>query len=610
MKLYLRILGFGAPYRADVPIYFICAFLATLFGLLNFTFLIPLLEVLFSSKEIDQITKPEHLPAFGFSLNYFTELFNYYFHSYLARDGKKAALIFVCEIIICSVFLSNFFRYFAQRTMGNIKARVIRNIREKLYDKLLDLELGFFTNEKKGDIMSRLTSDVQEIESSVVDTFTTIFRDPLTIISYFVALFLISSQLTQFVILYLPVSFIILAELIRRIKRKATLSQSFLSQLMGVVDETMTGIRIVKGFVAEKFMREKFQKLNSDYSRVYRSMAYKREFASPLSEFLGVSLVTGMLLYGGLLILDNQSDLKPEEFLPYIFILVQILVPIKALSNSFSQVQRGLAAGERIFSIVDRPVRIDEKPQSIDLKPFKEKIEYDNVSFAYESELVLKNIHLSIEKGKTIALVGPSGGGKTTLADLLPRFYDPVQGEIRIDGIPIDQCSFSSLRKQMGIVTQDSILFNDTIFNNIAFSTPSASKEEVVHAAKIANAHEFILKTENGYDTVIGERGMKLSGGQRQRISIARAVLKNPPILILDEATSALDTESEKLVQEALMNLMKNRTSIVIAHRLSTIQDADEIIVIERGRIIERGSHEDLIHAEGLYRKLHGAYTE
>jgi len=609
MKSYLKILGFGRPYKTDIPVYFICALCATLFSLLNFTLLIPLLDVLFNTTPAPNNTV-QHLPEFSLGIAYFKDLFNYYFNSYLLKEGKAAALIFVCAVIMVSVFIGNISRYMAQRTLGNVKAKVIKNLRQSIYYKLIGFELGFFTHEKKGDIMSRITSDVQEIEISVVDTFSALFRDPITIISYFIALFLISTELTQFVLLYFPISFFLLAELTKRLKKSAAMSQSYLGEILGVTDETMSGIRIIKSFVGEKFMRNKFDKINDNYARIYRSMAYKKEFASPLAEFLGVTLVTGMLLYGGLLILNNHSDLKSTEFLPYIFILVQVLVPIKAISNSFSNIQRGLAAGDRIFSLLNRSVKVTEPVNPITHEAFKENIVYENVSFAYESEMVLKDINLSIEKGKTIALVGPSGGGKSTMADLLPRFYDPIAGEIKIDGVGIHTLSFASLRGLMGIVTQESILFNDSIFNNIAFGLPNADKEEVVRAAKIANAHDFIMQTENGYETEIGERGMKLSGGQRQRLSIARAVLRNPPILILDEATSALDNESEKLVQEALTNLMKNRTSIVIAHRLSTIQHADEIIVIEKGQIIEKGSHAQLIEQNGLYRKLHGTYVE
>jgi subfamily B ATP-binding cassette protein MsbA len=610
MKSYFRILGFGSPYTSDIPRYFVFAMFATIFGLLNFTLLIPFLSLMFETGQATEKTMVKQLPEFYFGIEYFKDVFNFYFNQILVTEGKEGALKFVCSIIIVSVLVSNISRYIAQRTIGDIKARVVKNLRRSVYNRLLDFELGFFTNEKKGDMMARVTSDVQEIEISVIDTFSTFLRDPIIIISYFVALFFISTELTQFVILYLPISFFLLAEITKRIKRSARMSQGYLGEILGVVDETMSGIRIIKGFVAEKFMRNRFEKINDNYANVYRSMAYKREFSSPLSEFLGVSLVTGMLLYGGLLIIRGNSDLSPEEFLPYIFILVQILVPIKSVTNSFSQIQRGLVAGDRIFQLLDRKIQVSEVAKPIELKDFNSTIEYSNVSFAYESDLVLSDVNLSISKGQTIALVGPSGGGKSTLADLLPRFYDPVSGEIKIDGIPIQHISFASLRKQMGIVTQESILFNDTVFNNIAFGIPNARQEDVEHAAKIANAHDFILKTEDGYQTIIGERGMKLSGGQRQRISIARAVLKNPPILILDEATSALDNESEKLVQEALTNLMKNRTSIVIAHRLSTIQHADEIVVIEKGKIVERGNHEILINAGGLYSKLHKLIAE
>mgnify|MGYP003856343611 CR=1 FL=1 len=610
MKSYFRILAFGRPYTTDIPRYFVFAMFATVFGLLNFTLLIPFLSLLFETGQTAEQKAVTQLPEFYLGVEYFKDVFNFYFNQILAKEGKEGALKFVCAIIIVSVLTSNICRYFAQRTIGNIKTRVVKRLRSKVYNRLLDFEIGFFTNEKKGDMMSRVTTDVQEIEISVIDSFSTFLRDPITIISYFTALFLISVELSQFVLLYLPITFFILAEITKRIKKSSQMSQGFLGEILSVVDETMSGIRIIKGFVAEKFMRDRFEKINDNYATVFRSMAYKREISSPLSEFLGVSLVTGMLLYGGLLIIRGDSDLSPEEFLPYIFILVQILVPIKSVSNSFSHIQRGLVAGERIFQLLDRKVQVEEVPKPIELKDFNSSIEYNNVSFAYDSELVLSNVNLTISKGQTIALVGPSGGGKSTLADLLPRFYDPVSGEIKIDGIPIQHISFASLRKQMGIVTQESILFNDTVFNNIAFGMPDARQEDVERAAKIANAHDFILKTEAGYQTVIGERGMKLSGGQRQRISIARAVLKNPPILILDEATSALDNESEKLVQEALTNLMKNRTSIVIAHRLSTIQHADEIVVVEKGKVVERGKHEVLINAGGLYSKLHSLIAE
>lgn len=610
MKSYFRILSFGAPYYTDVPKYFIFAMLATVFGLLNFTLLIPFLDILFETGHQSSQEAVTQLPDFYFGFDYLKDVFNYYFNTYLKAEGKEGALKFVCIIIIISVFISNLCRYIAQRTIGDVKARVVKNLRKKVYYRLLDFELGFFTTEKKGDMMSRVTNDVQEIEISVIGTFSTFLKDPITIISYFVALFIISAELTQFVFLYLPVSFFLLAEITKRIKKSAKMSQGYLGEILGVVDETMSGFRIIKGFVAERFMKQRFDKVNESYANVFRSMAYKRELSSPMSEFLGVSLVTGMLFYGGLLILQGDSDLQPAEFLPYILILVQLLMPIKSISNSFSQIQRGLVAGERIFNLLDRKIKVVEKENPQVLDSFNSRIEYDNVSFAYESDMVLKDVSITIEKGKTVALVGPSGGGKSTLADLLPRFYDPVAGEIKIDGMPIQNLSFGSLRKLMGIVTQESILFNDTIFNNIAFGMPDAKEEDVIKAAKIANAHDFILKTEEGYQTVIGERGMKLSGGQRQRISIARAVLKNPPILILDEATSALDNESEKLVQEALTNLMKNRTSIVIAHRLSTIQHADEIVVIQRGRVVERGTHSTLLEGEGLYRKLHGAAVE
>ncbi|WKN29977.1 ABC transporter ATP-binding protein [Porifericola rhodea] len=604
MKTYLRILSFARPYGEYIPQYLIFTTLSIIFGLVNFTMLIPLLEVLFN--QVDQEVQQEIVskPEFAFNIDYIVSLFNYHFSNIIEEFGKVGALIFICSIILTSVFLTNLFKYIAGLTLAKIRARVIKKLRTRIFDQVSRLHLGYFSNERKGDVMSRITNDVQEVESSVVSTLKVVFRDPATIIGFFAVLFFMSFKLTIFTLIVMPISGTIISEITKRLKRKATQSQESLGRIVNILDETLSGMRIVKAFNAREWIGEKFGEEVDRYAKINVSMARKQEAASPLSEFMGVSVVTGILLYGGILVLNDNSALAASEFLTYIILFSQILPPAKSISNALSSIQRGLASGERIFKTIDTLPQIEDKEDAVEIEGFHKDIQFDHVSFAYEDEHVLKEINLQIEKGKTVAIVGPSGGGKSTIADLIPRFYDPVGGKILIDGIALTDAKIDSVRKLMGIVTQESILFNDTIFNNIAFGKPEASEEEVINAAKIANAHEFILNTPQQYQTVIGERGTKLSGGQRQRLSIARAVLKNPPILILDEATSALDSESEKLVQEALTNLMKNRTSIVIAHRLSTIQHADEIVVVQKGEIIERGKHEQLVEMGGLYYKL------
>jgi subfamily B ATP-binding cassette protein MsbA len=417
-------------------------------------------------------------------------------------------------------------------------------------------------------------------------------------------LFAISTKLTLFTLLILPLTGGVLAEIIKRLKKQATASQESLGRIVNILDETFGGMRVVKAFNARNFVLKRVEEESAYYRKVSKSMSYKNELASPVSEILGVAIIAAIIFFGGKLVLSDESSLSPESFLVFLGIFAQIIQPAKNFSNGITSLQKGTASAKRIFTIVDFQPAIQDKPDAIILTQFENNIEFRNVSFAYDTEPVLKGINLTIQKGKTLALVGPSGGGKSTLADLVPRFYDPTEGEVCVDGVSLKDYQIESLRKQLGVVTQESILFNDTIFNNIAFGMPDINEEKVISAAKIANAHDFIMQTENGYQTKIGERGSKLSGGQRQRLSIARAVLKNPPILILDEATSALDSESEKLVQEALFNLMKNRTSIVIAHRLSTIQHADEIVVIQDGKIAERGSHDQLNAQNGLYKKL------
>lgn len=572
------------------------------FGAINFTLVIPLLNVLFNTFGETSSAQP---PSFHFSIEYFKNLFDYWFLHIAQSKGKYHALIFVCTVIGISVFLANFFRYFAQRVLTRMRVWLVYRLRKAVFEKISSLHLGFFHNRQKGDLMSVLSNDTQEIENSVVSTMQVFFREPLVIIVYFIILFMMSVKLTLFTLVFFPVSGFVIASISKRLKRTADHGQHVLGKILSQTEEAISGIRIIKGFVVKRFINQKFEKVNEEYRKAAKSFINRRELASPVSEFLGVAVIIVLIVYGGSLVISNESELTASEFITYIILYSQILPPAKNISNSITTMQRGLAAGDRLFQLLDTPAEIKDAPDAEYVSSFEKAIEYNNVSFSYSDKPVLKNINLKVGKGRTVALVGQSGSGKSTLADLLPRFYDLTDGEILIDGKDIRKIRKESLRKLMGIVTQEAILFNDTIFNNIAFGMDNAKEEDVINAAKIANAHEFIIQTEQGYQTNIGDRGMKLSGGQRQRISIARAVLRNPPILILDEATSALDTESERLVQEAIFNLMKNRTSLVIAHRLSTIQHADEIIVLHQGQIVERGNHQELIALNGMYRRLH-----
>ena len=587
-----------------MPTYIIYAFLSIVFGLLNFTLLKPLFDVIFEQVDPESLMKYAAKPEFSFSLEYFSHLFNYNFIQIAEEHGKMGTLYYVCGIIVISVFLSNLFTYLSGVVLAKVRATVIKRMRMDIFGQVSKLHIGYFSDERKGDLMSKMTNDVQEVENTIVQSLRVVFREPVTIILYFSVLFLMSPKLTIFTILIIPVTGAIIGGITRRLKKKAVQSQESLGRIVNILDETLGGMRVIKAFNAERFMWGKFDQETDFYAGVNVNMARKNELASPISQFLGVFVVAGILVYGGGLVLSGNSDLGASDFITYIIIFTQVLNPAKEISRAVSSIQRGIASAERIFTVVDTPTQISSPAIPAVLSSFGKSVEVKNVSFAYQDAIVLKNISFTLERGKTIALVGPSGGGKSTLADLIPRFYDPTEGEILLDGKNLKDFSLYGLRSLMGIVTQESILFNDSVFNNIAFGVEGATEQQVLDAAKIANAHEFIVTMEDGYQTSIGERGSKLSGGQRQRLSIARAVLKNPPILILDEATSALDSESEHLVQEALTKLMSNRTTLVIAHRLSTIQHADEILVIERGEIVQRGTHTDLSQIEGLYQKL------
>lgn len=602
MKTFLRVLSFANNLPRRLFFFFVYSLLGTLFSLFNLVLMIPMLKVLFDKTKA---TTPPPFPKFELSSEFLSTAFNHFFLKVVQNEGRMGALIFVCTLLVGCAFLAGLFRYLERIVATKIRVGLIKNIRLKIFERLTLMHIGFFNTHPKGDLISRFMGDVLEVEGAIMNSLKVIFKEPVTIIVFFAGLFTLSPKLTLFTLIVLPVLGLVIAGIIRSLKKQAKESQESLGRIINIIDETIGGMRIIKSFNARHFIQDKFKTENEHYKNVNKSISYRNELASPMSEFLGISVVAIILFYGGKLVIEDSNVLDAESFLIFMAIFAQIIQPAKNFSNGITSMQKGTASGARIFSLIDQESEIKSKPNAQLLKKFDQSIDFKNVSFSYGSDkTVLKNINLTIAKGKTIALVGPSGGGKSTLADLVPRFYDPTEGEVCIDGVSLTDYDLESLRKHLGIVTQESILFNDTIFNNIAFGKPNVGEAEVIQAAKIANAHDFIMQTEHGYQTKIGERGSKLSGGQRQRLSIARAVLKNPPILILDEATSALDSESERLVQEALFNLMKNRTSIVIAHRLSTIQHADEILVVHDGIIAERGTHEDLQQRNGIYKKL------
>jgi subfamily B ATP-binding cassette protein MsbA len=603
MKTFFRLFAFASPVQKFAFPFFFLSALGIIFGLLNFTLLIPVFELLFDQSGKTGARALTSAPSFDYSLSYFKDLFYYYFQSIINTSGKVGALKMVSIAIVVSIVLSNVFKYLSARVIENFRLMIVTRIRSSIFKKLTDIDIQYFSTQRKGDLISRFMTDVVTIQDSIIRSLQVILREPIAIILNFAVLFTISAKLTLFALILIPVSGLLISLIVKRLKKHATAAQESLGVLVSSIDEGLNGVKIIKSFNAEQYIQEKFNATNIWTSKIHRRLARRVLLAAPVSEMMGVITVSALLFYGGTLILEDGSDLKGAEFIGYIIIFSQIINPAKAISEAFGNISQGISAGERVFQLLDAPESITDKVNPVSKISFNECIELKNISFAYGEKEVLKDINFKILKGSTVALVGPSGGGKTTLMDLLPRFIDPKSGEILLDGVNIKDISMRDVRALMGIVNQESILFNDSIFNNITFGR-SFTKEEVIEAAKIANAHEFIINTSEGYQTNIGDRGMKLSGGQKQRICIARAVLANPPVLLLDEATSALDTESEKVVQNALKNLMKNRTSIVIAHRLSTIQEADQIIVLENGKIEEQGTHNELIRADGLYRKL------
>ncbi|WP_147203555.1 ABC transporter ATP-binding protein [Segetibacter aerophilus] len=602
MKKYSRLFKYLRFYKGNIVLYFLFTIFSIVFSLVSLGTLPFFLRLIFSQEKL-VLSKPEGIHGSRDLIAYI----NYQISHLIVTNGVNGpvlALALICITVIVSVLLKNLFLYLSFYVLAPIKNSVMTRLRAELYDKLLQLPIGYFTEQRKGDVMSRMTNDIGELEGSVVGTLEGFIKDPLNIIIILATLIYISPTLSLFLLIFLPLTGIIIGRVSRSLKKQSNSAAIMLGEALSVLDETLGGLRVIKAFNAERILQGKFNNTNNRLFHLRNKMQYRRDLASPLSELLGVMVLCGILWFGGKLVLAGTAGLEAEGFIMYVGIFTQIINPAKALSSSFYNMQKGTAAITRIEEILNAPVKVDENISGLQLTTFANSIEFKNVSFSYDDKVILKNINLKVEKGKTLALVGSSGAGKSTLADLIPRFHDVTEGELLIDGVNIKDYSLFSVRKQMGIVTQEPILFNDTIANNIALGVESAPANEVETAAKIANAHNYISQKEAGYETNIGDRGGKLSGGERQRLTIARAILKNPPILILDEATSALDTESERLVQDAINNMMQNRTSIVIAHRLSTIRHADEIAVMQKGEIAERGTHDELLLKGGIYKRL------
>ncbi|MEO6905968.1 MAG: ABC transporter ATP-binding protein [Ginsengibacter sp.] len=601
MKSLRTIFQYVAKYPKLIFTYFGCNVLSNLFSVVSLGLLSPFLLLIFKKQNIIQTETAK--TGFFSEMNPINQFKIWLSQVVKTPDGDIKALGVICVLILVFIILKNIFLYLSQYFLTPVRNLVVNDMRRKMYKKILVLPVGYFNDQRKGDIMSRLTNDLSDVESSVINLLETLFREPVTIILFFAYMIILSPQLTFFLILFLPVSGLIIGRIGRSLKKQSTKAQEKLGAILSTIEETLGGIRVIKAFNAENKQFNKFENQNDELLKIKNGVNRRRDLASPLSEVLGIAAVVCVLWYGGRLVLRN-SFLDPGDFFAYILIFSQVIQPLKSLSAASYNIRKGAASIERIEHLIAEDISIKEIANPVIFENFNNCIEFKHVCFSYQDKIILDDINLIIEKGKTVALVGSSGAGKSTLVDLVPRFHDSSKGELLIDGINIKNYSLKSLRDQMGIVTQEPILFNDTIANNISFGMANAKEEQIINAAKIANANYFILQKEDGYQTTIGERGNKLSGGEKQRVTIARAVLKNPPILILDEATSSLDTESEKLVQDAINNLMTNRTSIVIAHRLSTIRDADEIIVLQKGKIVERGTHMNLMASEGFYRKL------
>lgn len=595
------LLKYISPYKWTAVKSVIYNILSAVFALISYTLAIPFLKILF-----DRVESLPHPGEFTASLEYLNSFVRYYFTALIDKQGESGALLLICVVFIIASFFKNGFIFLANNSMAYIRSCTVRDLRKKMYDKILRLPLSFFSESRKGDIMTRISNDVQEIELSVMSSLTMLFRDPMYILIFVIYLFVSSYQLSLATLILLPLSGLLIGKTSRSLRSSSLAGQQHLGSLLSVVEETLSGLRIIKGFNAEKKMQNQFRDTNERYAKIFKRVTRKNYLASPLSEFLSTIVVLVLMYFGGMLALSGSTNMTPDKLIAFLIVFSQIIPPAKNITTAWFNIQKGMASIDRIDQILEAGEKISENPNPVSKTHFEDSIEFKDVWYAYNSEPVLRNINLKIKKGQTVAIVGKSGAGKSTLADLLPRFIEADRGTVMIDGVDVKDIKITDLRYLMGIVSQHPILFNTTFTENIAFGVEEPEKEKIENAARIANAHDFIMETENGYDNYVGESGNKLSGGQKQRISIARAIMANPPILVMDEATSALDTESERLVQDAILKLMKNRTSIVIAHRLSTIQNADVIVVLDNGKIVEAGTHSELMQKKnGVYAKLH-----
>ncbi|MDT0295364.1 ABC transporter ATP-binding protein [Mesonia ostreae] len=602
MSYFKKVLQFAKPYKHFAVLNIICNIFYALFSTLSFLAFIPMLQVLFQEEE-PILIEPIWDGEFGSFKDYASDYANFFLNQRVEEYGPISALITICILVIILFFLKNFFNYMAMYFIASLRNGMLRDIRNKIYEKITELPIAFFSEKKKGDTISRITSDVQEIQSSFLSMLEMFIKEPLTIIFTLAGMLVISPQLTVFVLVFLPIAGLLISSIGKKLKSKSNKAQQENANFLSIVEETLSSLKIIKGFNAERKFRAKFEESTNNLNRILNSLLHRQNLASPMSEFLGVAVITIILWYGGQMVLIDKT-MDASTFIGFLVLTYNILTPAKAISKATYSIQKGNASAERIHEIIETETSVKEHPSPTPKESFEDEISIDHISFGYENEDVLKDFSLKVKKGETVALVGQSGSGKSTIANLVTRFYDVNKGEIKVDGVNIKNLSKKSLRDLTGLVTQDSILFNDTVRNNIALGKDDATDEEIIEALKIANAWEFVSELPKGLDTNIGDSGNKLSGGQKQRLSIARAVLKNPPIMILDEATSALDTESEQLVQKALENMMKNRTSIVIAHRLSTIQNADHIVVMRKGTIVEQGKHQELLALNGAYKGL------
>ena len=603
-KTYFRLLGFAKPLsRYTIP-YFFFAALHAFFNTFNYAMIIPILNAMFGTDGGFKFTPLYSFPGVELNQEGFNNILSYIYTQFFGENFEQIKfLAMLGGVTVCMNLFSNLFRYASAMTVESLRINTLQRMRDEMFAHVVDMNVGYFSDQRKGDIMSKITQDVMVVQYCITNTLQVAFRDPFLIIGYLVLMIGISWQLSLFAVLFLPIVGLIIGKIVKRLRHPAKRGQERMGDLVSVVDESLSGIKIVKGYNATRFIIDKFKSINADMSRLLMSMARRQQLASPMSEFLGITAVAIILVFGGTLV--NNGMVTGAGFIAFIAAFSQITRPLRSFIDQFANINQGVAAGERIFTIIDAESGVKDKEGAREFDGLKESVELRNVEFSYDGERkVINNISIKIRKGETVALVGPSGGGKSTLSELIPRFYDVDSGEVLFDGVPVSEYKQESLRAKMSIVSQEVVLFNDSIEGNILMGRPSATHDEVVEASKVANAHSFIMDTPEGYDTNIGDRGTKLSGGQRQRLSIARAVLKNPEILILDEATSALDTESVKLVQDALTNLLKGRTSVVIAHRLSTIYNADRIYVIDQGRVAEEGTHQELLEKGGIYAHL------